>query len=110
MYDLLAKLAPYGIGNPNPIFLLQDMTVMNIRLVGQDKQHVQIDVQSEGQLGTPIILKGIGFRLGHLVEDIYVNDSVNIMCRIEVNEWNDQRNLQLHILDMKRSEKSSLGG
>lgn len=105
-YDLLTKLSPYGIGNPTPVFLLENMTLQALRLVGKEKTHLQIEVQSEGQMGIPVVLKGIGFGLGYLSETMYQNDTVDIVCKLNVNEWNDQRTLQLQVLDMRRSDAS----
>ncbi len=107
-YDLLTKLSPYGIGNPTPVFLLEKMTLNALRLVGKEKTHIQIEVQSERHIGVPVTLKGIGFGLGHLSESLYQNDTIDIVCKLTINEWKDQRTLQLQVLDMRRSDTTHL--
>lgn len=38
----LNLLAPHGLGNPEPVFACLDCPVLSVRLVGQDRSHVQL--------------------------------------------------------------------
>lgn len=103
-YDLISRLAPYGIGNPTPVFLLEEVSIKELSLVGQDKSHVKMQLTSHKQVGVPVTLPAIGFNLSELTTEIFVNDTVDVVCQLDVNEWNNQRQLQLKIMDMKKSE------
>ncbi len=101
-YDLIGKLAPYGMGNPTPVFLIENMTIQSLRTVGKEKTHLQVTFQSEEQLGLPVTFKGIGFSLAYLAKDLFENDVVDVVFQLDVNEWGDKRELQMKVLDMKR--------
>lgn len=104
-YDSLVKLSPYGISNPEPIFIVKKMMVKNFELIGQDKNHIKVFFQPEVTAGLVTTYQAIGFNLSHLMEEIYEKDIVDIVFKLDVNEWNDKRDLQLNLLDMRKSDR-----
>ncbi len=42
LYNDIAKLAPFGIGNPKPIFLLRNVTPASVRIFGKGDEHVEL--------------------------------------------------------------------
>jgi len=104
-YDSLVKLSPYGIANPEPIFIVKKMMIKNFELIGQDKNHIKVFFQPEVTAGLVTTYQAIGFNLSHLMEEIYEKDIVDIVFKLDVNEWNDKRDLQLNLLDMRKSDR-----
>lgn len=43
----LAKLAPYGRGNPKPLFVFRDVTPSNVELFGKTKEHTKLTFSTE---------------------------------------------------------------
>lgn len=43
----VSKLAPFGIGNPKPIFLVSPVRVTSLRPFGRDKNHIEVIVACE---------------------------------------------------------------
>ncbi len=41
-YAMIEKLAPYGVGNPKPVFLFKDVQVAKIKPFGKTKNHIEI--------------------------------------------------------------------
>ena len=63
-HDLISsieKLAPYGIGNPKPVFASGPLTVIETKLLGKDKaeadrEHIKLKLEdSLGEIKTAII-------------------------------------------------------
>ena len=103
-YDALSKLSPYGISNPEPIFIIKKMMIKSFELIGQEKSHLKVFFQPEVTAGLVVSYQAIGFNLSYLMEELYEKDIVDIVFKLDVNEWNDKRDLQLNLLDMRKSD------
>jgi len=89
----LARLEPCGHGNPRPLFLSRNVRVQSQRAVGNDK-HLKL-VLSDGR----VTWDGIAFRQGEWAGKLPAR--VDIVYHLEVNEWNNQRRLQLNVQDVR---------
>lgn len=92
----LDQLEPFGYGNPEPVFLLKGAKIVDSRLVGQKQNHLQLDLDAQGQ---PV--KAIAFNFGEHVPKIRPGQSYDVVFRLDVNEWRGKKSLQLKIIDMK---------
>jgi len=54
-----AQLAPFGVGNPEPVFLSRDLEVTDIRTMGADGEHLRLRLR-DGQVTWPAVAFGIG--------------------------------------------------
>jgi single-stranded-DNA-specific exonuclease len=91
----LMLLEPTGYGNPEAVFVSRDVKVRAARTVGSEGKHLKLTLQDER--GT--IMDSIGFRLGHLLPEL--PSRVDVLYRLEVNEYNGRRTLQLNLKDVK---------
>ncbi|KYG31873.1 single-stranded-DNA-specific exonuclease RecJ [Alkalihalobacillus trypoxylicola] len=91
----LAQLAPFGVGNPTPIIMLEQTKMTEIRKIGSDSNHLKIQF-GQGQKK----LDGIGFHLGYLYEQMNVQDSISAVGKLSINEWNGHSKPQLLIQDL----------
>lgn len=85
----LAALEPYGAGNPEPRFLLQNQTIGFARCVGSSESHLQCTIGGK---------KAIGFGLGHLHESL--PDHADILCKLGIDRWNGNTRVQLFVEDI----------
>jgi single-stranded-DNA-specific exonuclease len=54
----LAQLAPFGVGNPEPVFLSRDLEVTDLRTMGDNGEHVRLSIR-DGRLTWPAVAFGI---------------------------------------------------
>ncbi len=47
LYDQVSKLAPFGVGNPKPVFLFRDSVIEKLRLFGKHNEHLELTFRSE---------------------------------------------------------------
>lgn len=87
----LSVLEPYGQGNREPLFLIENVLCSDIRCVGRDKSHLQCRIAGK---------KCIGFGLGKLLANC--NEPVDIICRIGIDTWQDRAEPQLFIVDIRK--------
>lgn len=97
LYKKIQMFSPFGIGNPEPVFVSYDLNVENIRKLGRDKNHLKLTL-SDGKK----YVDAIGFGMGD--RDITSNNKVNIVFTLDENIWNGKTTLQLKIRDLNLQE------
>jgi len=98
----LRRLAPFGEGNPEPVFLLEAAPVVEARSVGSDGSHLKLSLMlSDGR-----IVDAIGFSLSEKVPGLSIGDRVDTLCQLDENEWNGSVRIQLRLIDICRSGES----
>jgi single-stranded-DNA-specific exonuclease len=90
----LGKLGPYGMGNPEPIFLSRNVAVVESRIVGSDGKHLRLKLK-DGYAVWP----AIGFGLGGL----YVERGRLIDVVFSLSRDKRDGSLQLTVHDLAAS-------
>ncbi len=90
LYLLIAQMAPFGIGNPEPVFA-SDVVVQDLRTVGAEGKHLKLKVEN---------FDAIAFGKGGLAKELKVGDKIKVAYNIDLNTWNNRTNLQLKIKDI----------
>lgn len=96
--DEINRLAPYGMGNPKPIFKVNEIPV-DKRLIGSKRNHLKLQFQKDGN-----VLDGIGFGIGEVYHKISPNTPLQVIGELGINEWNGNRKPQIMIQDVKIDE------
>lgn len=86
----LQQLEPYGQGNPEPLFLVRNAMLQNVRRVGSDAKHLSAMVGNS---------KLIGFGLGDLADAAV--QPLDLVCRIGMDTWNGRMTPQLFLVDAR---------
>lgn len=94
----LKKLAPFGIENPKPLFLLQKIQPISLRTFGKEKNHLEVVFQkTDGER-----VKGIYF---FVTDEILLKlkggrEAIDLHVHIEESFWNGRREVRLRIVDV----------
>lgn len=107
LYDLLEKFSPFGQCNDEPKYVSRNLTIMRVNPVGQDKKHLQIMVKHNTHTVKKTIAFGFGDTERHpedWANSLKPGDKIDLVFRITVNEWNGNRELQLGVEAIKKSE------
>ena len=93
----LDRLHPFGAGNPEPVFMVRNLTMLDVRVVGEG--HLKLVVRQPGS--TPVA--SIGFRLGDLLTQRGLSRStpIDLAFMPELNRWNGFDRVQLRIKDLR---------
>ena len=112
-YNKVALLSPFGSGNPEPKFVIEDVKTINGKIVGE--KHIK-SVLIGGDGST---IKSIAFNATDNVLGGYLlkknNKSFNIAGKLSLNEWRGQSNVEFIIDDIsvnktiKKTVPSSIG-
>ena len=97
----IQSLAPFGSGNPEPVFHAQDLEVIHSRVVGE--RHLKLKV-GQGEH----VMEAIGFGLSH--RHPLQGEKIDMVFTPEINEWRGYEKVQLKIVDLQvTGEESKLG-
>ncbi len=93
----LLRLEPFGDGNPMPQFILRDLTIDRIIELGGGK-HLKLLVSAGG-----ISLFALCFSTSRARFGLREGDRVDLLCNLDINEFQNQRSVQLTVRDFKPS-------
>lgn len=88
---LIKSLAPFGIANPEPLFLFENLSIESKRLLGQNQDHLKLKVNG---------VDAIAFKKGNLASDLNLGDTVNLVAHLDLNEWNGHTFPQLIVKEI----------
>jgi len=96
----IQKLAPFGVANEEPVFVLENVKIENFNLVGLKKNHARFNLSSDNYR-----FKGIAFNFGKYFDKLHLVKQENRFVRIafspRVNRWQGRESIDLHIMDIE---------
>lgn len=93
----LAQLEPFGSGNPEPILKIENVTVTDRRKMGDDNQHVKLEVKDK--IGKRIQVIAFGAPDYFFAEP---GEQVSILFQPNINEWKGRRSVEGKLLHVDR--------
>ncbi len=97
-HNIITQMEPFGPENMTPVLLAKK--VMNTGFCKIVKEnHIRYSLKQDN-----IIFCGIGFNMAAKFSLLQKNHPLDIVFTLEQNEWNDQKQLQLKMIDIRLSE------
>ena len=93
-FQTMQQLAPFGQGNPAPVFLTRRVDVAECRTMGNDNGHLRLKLKQDGMLWD-----AVGFGMGAGSADI--PSSLDIVYNLEIDRWGGEERLRLNLIDLK---------
>jgi single-stranded-DNA-specific exonuclease len=93
----LQKLAPFGAGNPEPVFALLGARVESVRKVGAQRQHRQMRIHTQDNM----LLDTITFNCPSAPPDFQPGNTVSVACNLRMHTYSGLAGVQLLLLDAK---------
>ena len=98
LVQALARLAPFGEGNPEPVFLSRGLQVADVRLVGSEGSHLRLKLLDPDGQGQRAVWPAIAFRRGG--DDVAVGDRLDVVYSFGAD--NLVGGLELRVIDFAR--------
>jgi single-stranded-DNA-specific exonuclease len=92
----LEALMPFGSGNPEPLFLTADLTVVSSKIVG--KNHRRMTLRQSSKPNTPTF-QAIQFNVDPRVSN--KQNFSQIVYKLRWNRWRDRKTTQLVVEDLR---------
>lgn len=93
------KLAPFGVGNQKPSFLMRNAKPLFIQQVGKTADHIKFMIEVNGKRHDVI-----AFGMGSFADKIRTAGKLDIVFNLEKNTWNGREKMQLQALDFAPGE------
>ncbi len=96
----LEVLAPFGAGNPGPVFEYDGLGIAEARAVGENR-HLKLKLEDGGGF-----IDAIGFNMGDLLEKVNNTSKIDVACSLDVNSWNSVERVQMNIKGIKQGSRT----
>ncbi|MEL3973970.1 single-stranded-DNA-specific exonuclease RecJ [Rossellomorea oryzaecorticis] len=94
--EKLSLLAPFGMQNPKPKWVIEDVSIEHYKKIGSNQNHLKVVLGDENNK-----LDGVGFGLGDLADHITPFSDASIIGELSINEWNNRKKPQIFLHDIK---------
>ena len=103
-FDLANKLellAPFGEGNPEPMFILKNVMVTYTRLLKNG--HISVGLRNTmGAKATGIAFRAADTEMGKILLSTHGQDAFDFMIYLKKDTWKGLSKVQIQLLDAKR--------
>ncbi len=101
-YQAIQRLAPFGLGNKEPLFIFKGLRILDLKTVGSNGGHLKLILDDPA---TPreerMVVEAIGFYLGGRKEELKNGDLVDVVASVTENVWRGRRKIVLKIKDLR---------
>lgn len=93
--ESLNRLEPLGEGFAKPVFLLENCEIKEKRPL-KDGKYISLDVKNGNSA-----FRAVSFKISYSDFAAEIGDSIDIIVHAEINEYNDNKSVQLKLLDYR---------
>lgn len=93
----LERFAPFGVGNPEPVFVSRGVVIEDSRLVGADGSHLKLRLKNKDN---SVVFDAIGFKMGKVYSSLKSGKAIDIAYCSSIDRWNGRERVQLKIKDI----------
>lgn len=97
-YDILCQMEPFGPENLRPVFIAKGVMDTGWSKIVKE-QHIRFSLKQDN-----VTITGIGFGMVEKFSIFQKKQPVDIVFKIDENEWNGNKSLQIRMIDFRKSE------
>lgn len=101
-YDILCQMEPFGPENLRPLFIARNVYNTGYSKIVKEN-HLRFSLKQDG-----VILTGIGFNMADKMPLLSTNKPFDVVFKIDENDWNGEKILQLKMIDIKLSGSTTV--
>mgnify|MGYP001560333626 CR=1 FL=1 len=95
LFDEIGKLAPFGIGNPKPLFLFKGVIPKTVRIFGKGQDHISLVFQKkDGSQITAISFFGAS---QPWAKGLQANQKIDLIASLEKSYFGGRKELRLRV-------------
>jgi single-stranded-DNA-specific exonuclease len=97
-YNILQQMEPFGPENLRPVFVAKKVWNTGYSKIVKE-EHIKFSLKQNNT-----VLTGIGFKMVDKFHLLQMNKPLDVVFKIDENEWNGNKTLQLRVIDLRLSE------
>jgi single-stranded-DNA-specific exonuclease len=94
-HSIICQMEPFGPENMRPVFLARNVMDSGYSRIVKDT-HIRFSLKQDGYM-----FDGIGFGMADKFSLLQLNHPIDIVFTLEENEWNNEKKLQMKIIDFR---------
>lgn len=98
LYNIIMQMEPFGPENLRPVFIAKKVMNSGYSKIVKE-QHIKFSLR-QGD----VVMSGIGFSLANKFSLLETQKPIDVLFKLDENEWNGQKSLQLNVIDFRLSE------
>jgi single-stranded-DNA-specific exonuclease len=97
-YNILQQMEPFGPENLRPVFVVKKVWNTGYSKIVKE-EHIKFSLKQNNTVFT-----GIGFKMADKFHLLQMNKPIDVVFKIDENEWNGNKTLQLRVIDFRLSD------
>jgi len=97
-YNIIQQMEPFGPENLRPVFVAKKVWNTGYSKIVKE-EHIKFSLKQNNTVFT-----GIGFKMSDKFHLLQMQKPIDVVFKIDENEWNGNKTLQLRVIDFKLSE------
>jgi single-stranded-DNA-specific exonuclease len=97
-YNILQQMEPFGPENLRPVFVAKKVWNTGYSKIVKE-EHIKFSLKQNNT-----VFSGIGFKMSDKFHLLQMNKPIDIVFKIDENEWNGNKTLQLRVIDFRLSD------
>ena len=97
-YNILQQMEPFGPENLRPVFVVKKAWNTGYSKIVKE-EHIKFSLKQNGTVFT-----GIAFKMADKFHLLQMNKPLDVVFKIDENEWNGNKTLQLRVIDFRLSD------
>ncbi len=96
----IEKVGPFGEANPKPIFILKDVKVIDVKIFGKTKEHIEIKVENVLTGAQTKAIKFFAAEDSGLMEHLRVGELADVVVHMEKSMFRNFPEYRLRIVEV----------
>lgn len=93
----IEKLKPFGMGNEQPLFLSENLGVVNCDIIGKDRTHLKLKLYDGEKYHKAVFFGGSRFE-----KEFFVGEKIDLVYSLSKNEYNGNKYVDLIVKDFRK--------
>jgi single-stranded-DNA-specific exonuclease len=74
----IARLEPFGMSNPKPVFFFKNVSINDLRIIGSQKEHLKLRFKN---------IEGLAFNQADLFDKLTKAEKIDFIGYLDINSW-----------------------
>jgi single-stranded-DNA-specific exonuclease len=97
-YNILQQMEPFGPENLRPVFIAKKVWNTGYSKIVKE-EHIKFSLKQNNS-----VLTGIAFKIADKFHLLQMQKPIDVVFKIDENEWNGNKTLQLRVIDFRLSD------
>jgi single-stranded-DNA-specific exonuclease len=100
LHQEIQLLAPFGVGNREPLLLSRDVEVLRAETFGADRRHLRVQLRDRTATA-----EAIAFEKAQAAEHLPAGRRIDVVYSLDADQWDGLERVRLHLRDLRPADR-----